>query len=291
MNMKKITLFFAALALISLSACNLPGSASRSSNAGAPTDTQVDLSKAVAATLTAMVSESPANITSTPTRKLAKKPATHTPTLTTPTLTSTPTSTLTIKPTKKPPTDTATLPPTPTPTLTSVPSTLTATTGLLHVIVPITHLKKPVHLIVPPAPQHLDYTASSNYGEANLSAGFAPDPYTVGMTISGDADVSYLGNACSGFTTVAPDLRVNFGGGGVSLLRFYFIASNGDTKIIVNDPYGNYYCVDDSFGTVNPTIDFNNPTGGTYDIWVGGSTSGTAFSGTLYITEGSGNHP
>ena len=39
--------------------------------------------------------------------------------------------------------------------------------------------------------------------------------------------------------------------------------------MVVNDPYGNFYCVDDSFGTVNPTIDFNNPAGGSYDIWIG----------------------
>ena len=116
-------------------------------------------------------------------------------------------------------------------------------------------------------------TASANYGEANLSAGFNPDPYSVGMTTGGSVTASYLGASCSGFATISPDLRVNFGGG--SLLRIYFIASNGDTTIIINDPFGNVYCVDDSFGTVNPTIDFNSPTGGSYDNWVGSPASGT----------------
>jgi hypothetical protein len=36
--------------------------------------------------------------------------------------------------------------------------------------------------------------------------------------------------------------------------------------MIVNDAYGNFYCVDDSFGTVNPTIEFNNPPAGAYDV-------------------------
>jgi hypothetical protein len=50
----------------------------------------------------------------------------------------------------------------------------------------------------------------------------------------------------------------------------------------------NFYCVDDSFGTVNPIIDFSNRPGGTYDVWI---ASNTTVSGTLYLTENSGNHP
>ncbi len=140
-------------------------------------------------------------------------------------------------------------------------------------------------------PPTLDYSASANYGEANLSAGFSPDPYNVGMTTGGPVDVSYLGGSCSGFATIHPDLRINFGGGGASLLRIYFVGSNGDAAMVVNDPYGNFYCVDDLFGTVNPTIDFNNPAGGAYDVWIASSVGNTTISGSLYITENSGNHP
>jgi hypothetical protein len=140
-------------------------------------------------------------------------------------------------------------------------------------------------------PGKLDYTANANYGEANLSAGFSPDPYSVGMTSGGTVNVSYLGSSCAGFASAAPDLRVNFGGGGASLLRLYFVGSNGDAAMVVNDPYGNFYCVDDSFGTVNPTIDFNNPAGGTYDIWIASYALNTTISGTMYLTESSGNHP
>ena len=61
--------------------------------------------------------------------------------------------------------------------------------------------------------------------------------------------------------------------------------------MVVNDPYGNFYCVDDSFGTVNPTIDFNNPAGGSYDVWIASYSAQATISGTLYITENSGNHP
>src|SRR5215471_16746861 len=128
-------------------------------------------------------------------------------------------------------------------------------------------------------PPKLDYAAAAIYGEANLSSGFSPDPYSVGMTAGGNVDVSYLGGACSGFATTAPDLRINYGGGGGSLLRIYFIGANGDPSMVVNDPYGNFYCVDDSFSTVNPTIDFNNPAGGAYDVWIGSSVASTMISG------------
>jgi hypothetical protein len=159
-----------------------------------------------------------------------------------------------------------------------------------------THLTFTFHpsstlVIATTIPPKLDYQSPAIYGEANLSNGFSPDPYSVGMTAGGTVDVSYLGGSCRGFATSAPDLRVNFGGGGSSLLRIYFIASNGNPAMVVNDPYGNFYCVDDSFGTVNPTIDFDNPAGGSYDVWVASYSAQATISGTMYITENSGNHP
>jgi len=165
---------------------------------------------------------------------------------------------------------------------TTVTTTSTKTTRITRPTFPTITL-----LTIPP---RLDYTRPANYGEANLSAGFSPDPYSVGMTTGGGVDVSYLGGSCSGFATSAPDLRINFGGGS-SLLRIYFVGSNGDPKMVVNDPFGNFYCVDDSFGTVNPTIDFNNPAGGSYDVWIASFAPNTSISGTLHLTENSGNHP
>ena len=146
-------------------------------------------------------------------------------------------------------------------------------------------------VLQPIEPLRLDYTQPAAYGEANLAAGFSPDPYSVGMTVGGPVDVSYLGSSCTGFATQAPDLRINFSGAGAALLRLYFVGSSGDATMVINDPYGNFYCVDDSFGTVNPTIDFNNPAAGTYDVWVGSYASGTNLAGTFYVTENSGNHP
>jgi hypothetical protein len=110
------------------------------------------------------------------------------------------------------------------------------------------------------------------------------------MTTGGSVDVSYLGGTCSGFANSAPDLKVAFSGSS-PLLRIYFVGSNGDPAMVVNDPYGNFYCVDDSFGTVNPTIDFNNPASGNYEIWIASYAASASISGTLYLTENSGHHP
>ena len=175
------------------------------------------------------------------------------------------------------------------PSFTFVTTTSTSTTKTTtHTIHPsFTFVTIPTTTSLP----RLDYQAAAKYGEANLSNGFSPDPYAVGMTAGGAVDVSYLGGSCAGFTTSAPDLRVNFGGGGASLLRFYFVRANGDPMMVVNDPYGNFYCVDDSFGTVNPTIDFNNPAGGSYDVWIASYSASATISGTLFLTENSGNHP
>ncbi len=199
-------------------------------------------------------------------------------------------------PTVPPPAATTEVGPTSTPTATGMPTstpTEAPTSDGTHVIhfPPIQQLTLIAPINIQPINPKLDYNASANYGEANLSAGFSPDPYSVGMTTGGGVDVSYLGGSCSGFATTHPDLRINFGGGGSSLLRIYFVGANGDAAMVVNDPYGNFYCVDDSFGTVNPTIDFNNPAGGSYDIWIASYAANTNISGTLYLTENSGNHP
>jgi hypothetical protein len=139
-------------------------------------------------------------------------------------------------------------------------------------------------------PARLDYQAGAKYGEMNMGAGFTPDPASLGFNDGGTVNVSYLGSGCTGFASVDPTITVNYAGGG-NLLRLYIVGQATDSAMVVNDPYGNFYCVDNSFGTVNPTIDFNHPAGGTYNVWAASPQSGASFSGTFYATGNSGNHP
>jgi uncharacterized protein YraI len=136
----------------------------------------------------------------------------------------------------------------------------------------------------------LNFSLPPNFGSVALTSGFVPDPTTVLITSGGTVDVSYLGGGCTGFTTSAPDFSLNYTSGGFPTLRIYYVGAN-DSTLVINSPSGSYFCNDDSFGTFNPTVDFNSPSTGRYDIWVGSFSPGGGGSGTLYITENLSNQP
>jgi hypothetical protein len=148
----------------------------------------------------------------------------------------------------------------------------------------------PTDTVVVAPTGRLDFGATPNYGSADLTSGFSPDPYAIGLTSGGGVDVSYLGGSCLGYATSAPDFRLHYTSGAFALLRIYFVGG-GDTTLIINDPSGGWHCIDDSFGTLNPSLDFGSPASGQYDIWVGSYSADAFVSGTLYITEVEGNHP
>jgi hypothetical protein len=148
----------------------------------------------------------------------------------------------------------------------------------------------PLPTNTPPVVPTLNYSLPPVFGSTALTSGFVPDPFTVGITGGGPVNVSYLGAGCTGFTSAAPSFSVNYTAGAFPLLRFYFIGT-ADTTMVINTPSGSYVCVDDSFGTLNPTLDFNSPSSGRYDVWIGTFASGGSAGGTLYVTENSGNHP
>jgi hypothetical protein len=137
----------------------------------------------------------------------------------------------------------------------------------------------------PPPPQGTDVLqfGSPTFGTLSLNAGFSNDPRTQAITSGGDVDASYLGGNCFGWAATNPDFRVQWDGFG--FLRFFFVADSGDTTLIINDPVGGWHCNDDSFGTIDPSIDFGDAQDGQYDIWVGSFSSGEFISGTLYVTE------
>jgi hypothetical protein len=136
----------------------------------------------------------------------------------------------------------------------------------------------------------LNFSLPPVFGSTALTSGFVPDPFTVGITAGGPVNANYLGSGCFGYTTSAPSFSVNYTSGAFPLLRFYFIGS-ADTTMIINSPSGTYRCIDDSYGTLNPTLDFNSPGSGRYDVWIATFNPGASIAGTLYVTENSANHP
>ena len=76
-----------------------------------------------------------------------------------------------------------------------------------------------------------------------------------------------MGSPCAGNIANAPDIRVVYSSGSLPLI----ISANSefDVTLVVNAPDGAWYCDDDSGEGVNPSVRFNKPMSGRYEIWVG----------------------
>lgn len=138
-------------------------------------------------------------------------------------------------------------------------------------------------LMAAPTAQAQDASATATYGEVRLSSGFTPDPHTVNLTAGGSIDASSnVSSSCQGSIARAPDYEVTYDAG--SLPLYFYVHASSDTTLVVNGPDGQWYCDDDSNGGVNPQVTYNNPSSGTYDVWVGTFGGGTT-PATLFVTE------
>ncbi|BDX00827.1 peptidase S1 [Maricaulis maris] len=128
-----------------------------------------------------------------------------------------------------------------------------------------------------------DWSANPTFGSVSLSAGFAPDPYTVAITAGGTIEASNISPSCRGMIANAPDFRLQYNAG--SLPLYISAYSSADTTLVINGPDGSWYCNDDTNG-LNPSLAWGSPMSGQYDIWIGtyGSNSDLA-SSTLRISE------
>jgi hypothetical protein len=138
--------------------------------------------------------------------------------------------------------------------------------------------------IVAPSASAQDFSLNPNYGSVSLSGGFTPDPYRVSLQAGGTINVSQADSSCRGFITNAPDFRLSFSAGSLPLI--ISVAADSDTTLVINDPNGDFYCDDDGgVNGLNPSIRFNSPSSGQYDIWVGTYESGRTQPATLHISE------
>ncbi len=133
----------------------------------------------------------------------------------------------------------------------------------------------------------LDFSLSTNFGEARLSRGFTPDPRRERVISGGAVNLNYLGSDFAGYAAESPDYRLHWSGTG-STLRIFFEAdqSGSDTVLVINQPDGSWLFNDDApGGGLNPLISITNAQAGQYDIWVGSFNEGEYHSGELVITE------
>ena len=128
-----------------------------------------------------------------------------------------------------------------------------------------------------------DYNQPSNYGDVTLYAGFTPDPFAVNLTAGGQIDASRsVSSSCRGYITNAPDVQLNYQAGSLPLI--ISVNSGADTTLVINAPDGRWYCDDDGGEGLNPSLRWNSPMTGAYDIWVG-SYNGQPAGATLSISE------
>jgi hypothetical protein len=123
-----------------------------------------------------------------------------------------------------------------------------------------------------------------NYGTVNLRAGFTPDPNVRAVVSGGNINATRLGGACRGFISSSPDVRLVYSNGSFPLI--ISVASSADTTLVVNAPDGRWYCDDDGgVNGLNPSLRFDNPPSGRYEIWVGSYSSGQNANARLHISE------
>jgi hypothetical protein len=126
-----------------------------------------------------------------------------------------------------------------------------------------------------------DPDLKATYGEAELKAGFNPDPHIVKVFAGGPIETDKGG--FKHFVAKQPDFRLIYQAGKYSL--FLHADSTADTTLLVKTPDGTWIVDDDSGGNNNPMIKFASPKSGRYDIWVGTIEKGSTPAATLSISE------
>ncbi len=140
----------------------------------------------------------------------------------------------------------------------------------------------------------LDSAQPSAQAAAELPELFDPDPLTIPVTAGGLLDIPALNpeldarTGCEGYMDAAPDITLNLTTQ-QSLLRLFFLPDDGvaDATLILRTPDGRWYCSDDSYDSVHPTLNLVSAQPGSYQVWVGTYTAPDPLPGMLYVTRGS----
>ncbi|MCC6614535.1 MAG: hypothetical protein IT320_13730 [Anaerolineae bacterium] len=138
----------------------------------------------------------------------------------------------------------------------------------------------------------LDAAAAPTQGSLDLGADFDPDPLTLPMSAGGPFDLVAANPGletqahCVGFYNDAPNaiFRLNVP---LTYIRLFFVAdeASADATMVLRAPDGRWYCNDDSYNAVNPTLNVIGAPGGTYQLWLGSFEAEATISGTFYLTQ------
>lgn len=131
-----------------------------------------------------------------------------------------------------------------------------------------------------------DWSLEPAYGTQNLAAGFEPDPTEIEMVPGGSVDLSAsetVDISVYGWVAEAPDLDLNYEAGDY-ILTIAVEGGGMDTLLLVNAPDGQWYFNDDCVD-LNPSISFEEPLTGMYNIWVGTYSESEQGNVVLFISE------
>ena len=135
---------------------------------------------------------------------------------------------------------------------------------------------------IPAAAQNI--SGRPNFGTVNLRSGFIPDPRVVPVVSGGNIAASRIRRDCRGFISGNPDVRVVYSNGRLPLI--ISVDSDADTTLVVNGPDGRYRCDDDGgVNGFNPSIRYDRPQSGRYEIWVGSYRPGENSRARVHISE------
>jgi hypothetical protein len=112
-----------------------------------------------------------------------------------------------------------------------------------------------------------DPEAGPSQGDAYISAGFTPDPFRIDLEGGGTYDASRLGEHCTGYVAQAPDFGLYYIAGTLPLI--VSVDARSDTTLAIKSPDGAWRCDNDSGEGHNPSVRFEPPQTGFYDIWIG----------------------
>lgn len=124
-------------------------------------------------------------------------------------------------------------------------------------------------LVAAPAfAQNINSGATGTFGQVQLRAGFSPDPHAVTVAGGGAIESTRADDEClAGYIASRPSYTLRYRAGELPL--YIFSVSEADTTIAVRAPDGQWYCDDDSGGSLNPVVSWQTPRSGRYQIWVG----------------------
>jgi hypothetical protein len=124
---------------------------------------------------------------------------------------------------------------------------------------------------------------ASSQTRLTLQEGFLPDPQVMSVRAGGSVEVAF--DDCEyGYITETAAVGIQYESGGDSDLYFY-AESDGDTMLLIETPWGEFVCDDDSHGSLNPRVHLPLAEDGYYLVYVGSYSEGDYQNATLYISE------